>query len=98
MHREAHRAANGGPLAVQELPLSPAADAAPLCASHLNRAPELDRFKLATANKLAGLRCPVHRQAPRLRFDGASLREVTISLSGCCPMLMALANRAIAAH
>jgi hypothetical protein len=59
-------------------------------------APELDQFKTATAGKLAEVRCPVHRQAPRLRFEGESLREVTIQLSGCCGKLMALANQAIA--
>ena len=57
--------------------------------------PELERFKIATSTKLSGLRCPVHRQPPRLRFQGESLREVSISLSGCCPKLMALANHAI---
>ncbi len=59
-------------------------------------APELDRFKEATAGKLAGVRCPVHRQRPRLRFEGETLGEVKIQLSGCCGKLMTLANQAIA--
>jgi hypothetical protein len=56
----------------------------------------VERFKLATREKLLGVRCPEHRQPPRLHFHGASLREITISLSGCCERLMALANARIA--
>lgn len=59
---------------------------------------ELEKFKRNTRQKLDGLRCPVHRQPPRLRFQGSTLREVTISLSGCCGKLMALANSAIGSH
>lgn len=55
----------------------------------------LDQFKESTRRKLAAIRCPDHRQPPRLRFDGASLHEVTIGLSGCCQKLMMLANAAI---
>ncbi len=57
---------------------------------------DLDQFKEATAEKLAGVRCPVHRQGPRLRFEGETLGEVKIQLSGCCGKLMTLANQAIA--
>ncbi len=57
---------------------------------------DLDEFKETTAGKLAGVRCPVHRQAPRLRFEGETLGEVRIQLSGCCGKLMTLANQAIA--
>jgi hypothetical protein len=56
----------------------------------------VERFKLATREKLQGVRCPEHRQPPRLHFHGASLREITISLSGCCERLMAVANARIA--
>jgi hypothetical protein len=42
------------------------------------------------------LRCPVHGQTPRLRFQGATLREVTIQMSGCCDTLLGLANQKIA--
>jgi hypothetical protein len=56
----------------------------------------LQEFKEETARKLRDLRCPDHRQAPRLRFHGASLREVTIQMSGCCQKLIALANQKIA--
>ncbi len=52
----------------------------------------VERFKQATGDKLRDVRCPEHRQAPRLRFHGSSLRDIGISLSGCCPKLMELAN------
>ena len=57
----------------------------------------IEEFKERTSRKLDGVRCPVHGQAPRLRFQGYSLRDVSIQLSGCCPTLLELANRAIAA-
>ena len=56
----------------------------------------LQEFKDETARKLGGLRCPDHGQAPRLRFHGASLREVSIQMSGCCQRLIELANQKIA--
>ena len=56
----------------------------------------LQEFKDQTASKLRDLRCPDHRQAPRLRFHGASLRDVSIQMSGCCERLIALANQRIA--
>jgi hypothetical protein len=56
----------------------------------------VDQFKQSTKDKLRGLRCPIHRQPPRLHFAGATLREVTISMTGCCEQLMALANARIA--
>jgi hypothetical protein len=56
----------------------------------------VESFKRHTAAKLAGVRCPRHRQAPRLRFEGSGLKDITVSLSGCCPKLMELANQAIA--
>jgi hypothetical protein len=56
----------------------------------------VEQFKQATQNKLDGLRCPEHRQPPRLQFQGASLRDITISISGCCEKLMELANARIA--
>ena len=58
---------------------------------------DLDEFKRATRRKLLGVRCPRHRRAPELRFIGESIKDVTISLSGCCDALMKEANRAIAA-
>jgi hypothetical protein len=45
---------------------------------------------------LRGVRCPEHHQPPRLHFHGESLREITISLSGCCARLMDLANARVA--
>ena len=57
---------------------------------------QLQEFKEETARKLDGLRCPDHRQPPRLRFHGASLRDVSIQMSGCCEKLIALANQKIA--
>jgi hypothetical protein len=56
----------------------------------------LDEFKRRTARKLEGVHCPDHRQPPRLKFRGASLRDVTVELSACCGKLMEIANRAIA--
>jgi hypothetical protein len=56
----------------------------------------VESFKRRTAAKLAGVRCPRHRQAPRLRFEGSDLKDIKVSLSGCCPKLMELANQAIA--
>jgi hypothetical protein len=56
----------------------------------------VEQFKQATERKLNGVRCPDHQKPPRLRFDGSSLRDITINLSGCCQKLMSLANVAIA--
>jgi hypothetical protein len=56
----------------------------------------IERFKQSTKEKLRGVRCPDHHQPPRLHFQGASLRDMTISLSGCCEKLMELANARIA--
>ena len=55
----------------------------------------LEEFKEHTACKVRDLRCPVHGQPPRLRFQGASLRDVTIRMSGCCDELIGLANQKI---
>jgi hypothetical protein len=55
-----------------------------------------EQFKQSTKDKLRGLRCPDHHHPPRLHFQGASLREITISMSGCCEKLMELANARIA--
>ena len=57
----------------------------------------VERFKQTTREKLRGVRCPEHHQPPRLHFHGASLHEITISLSGCCARLMELANARVAA-
>jgi len=56
----------------------------------------VEQFKQSTKDKLRGLRCPDHHQQPRLHFHGAALREITISISGCCEKLMGLANSRIA--
>jgi hypothetical protein len=56
----------------------------------------IDEFKKHTASKLEAVRCPDHRQPPRLKFQGATLRDVTIQMSGCCSKLLDLANKAIA--
>lgn len=56
----------------------------------------VERFKQATQAKLRDVRCPDHHRPPRLRFRGASLLDISISLSGCCPKVMALANARIA--
>ena len=56
----------------------------------------LEQFKRSTKEKLRGVRCPEHHQPPRLHFSGKSLRDMTISMSGCCETLMDLANARIA--
>jgi hypothetical protein len=56
----------------------------------------VEQFKQSTREKLRGVRCPEHHQPPRLNFHGASLEEITISLSGCCARLMELANARVA--
>jgi len=57
----------------------------------------VERFKQTTEDKLRDVRCPDHRQAPRVRFHGSSLRDITISLTGCCSKLMEIANARIGA-
>jgi hypothetical protein len=56
----------------------------------------VERFKQATKEKLRGVRCPDHHQPPRLHFSGSSLRDIDVSLSGCCEKLMEVANARIA--
>jgi hypothetical protein len=56
----------------------------------------LDEFKQRTQAKLKDVTCPRHRQPPRLRFEGDTLRDVRVSLSGCCNRLIEMANKAIA--
>ena len=56
---------------------------------------EVEQFKRTTEQKLQGIRCPDHRRPPRLRFEGSSLHDITINLSGCCQKLMTMANLAI---
>jgi hypothetical protein len=58
----------------------------------------IEEFKARTLHKLRDVRCPVHRQPPRLRFEGATLRDVRISMSGCCHRLIQMANKAIASR
>jgi hypothetical protein len=55
----------------------------------------VERFKQATEDKLRDVRCPEHHQPPRVRFNGTSLRDITVSLSGCCAKVMELANARI---
>jgi hypothetical protein len=55
----------------------------------------VEQFKQSTKNKLRGVRCPDHHQPPRLHFQGDSLSDITISMSGCCEKLMELANARI---
>jgi hypothetical protein len=58
----------------------------------------VEEFKENTARKIRDLRCPDHHQAPRLRFQGATLRDINVQLSGCCEKLIGLANEKIAAR
>ena len=55
----------------------------------------VERFKQATESKLRDVRCPEHHQSPRIRYHGDSLRDISISLSGCCQRLMEIANERI---
>lgn len=55
----------------------------------------VERFKQVTEEKLRDVRCPEHHQSPRIRFHGSSLRDITVSLSGCCSKVMELANARI---
>jgi hypothetical protein len=54
---------------------------------------QVEDFRERTARKVRDLRCPVHGQPPRLRFQGATLRDITIQMSGCCDTLLGLANQ-----
>jgi hypothetical protein len=56
----------------------------------------VERFKRSTKEKLRGVRCPHHHQPPRLHFQGESLRDISVSMSGCCAKLMEVANQRIA--
>jgi hypothetical protein len=56
----------------------------------------MDDFKQQTGAKLRDVRCPKHRQSPRVKFRGSTLRDVTIQMSGCCETLIEMANKAIA--
>lgn len=58
----------------------------------------VERFKQSTREKLRGVRCPEHHRQPRLHFQGTSLREINITMSGCCAKLMELANARITAE
>jgi hypothetical protein len=57
----------------------------------------VEQFKTRTIDKLRDVRCPVHHQPPRIRFEGSTLRDVRISMSACCARLSHIANQAIAA-
>jgi len=65
-------------------------------ATKRNSLERLEDFRERTARKVRELRCPVHGQPPRLRFQGTTLRDVTIQMSGCCDALIRLANQRIA--
>ena len=55
----------------------------------------VERFKQATEDKLRDVRCPEHHQPPRIRFQGETLRDVSVCLSGCCAKVMEMANARI---
>ena len=58
--------------------------------------PRIAAFKDRTAAKVKDLRCPEHGQPPRLRFEGATLQDITVRMSACCDKLIAAANVKIA--
>jgi hypothetical protein len=57
---------------------------------------QVEEFKQLTLRKLEDLRCPDHRQPPRLRFQGATIRNISIRMTACCAKLAAMANQKIA--
>ncbi|MEQ1947069.1 MAG: hypothetical protein ABL995_07760 [Bryobacteraceae bacterium] len=57
---------------------------------------QVGEFKERTMQKVRDVVCPVHRQAPRVKFHGNTLRDVSIRMSACCNTLMAIANQKIA--
>jgi hypothetical protein len=61
-----------------------------------NPAQTIEEFKQLTIEKLREVRCPVHHQSPKVRFQGSSLRDVSVQLSACCAPLIDQANQAIA--
>ena len=52
----------------------------------------VERFKQATQEKLRHVRCPEHHRAPRVKFQGNSIHDISVSLSGCCAKVMEIAN------
>jgi hypothetical protein len=56
----------------------------------------VEEFKERTLDKLRDVRCPDHKQAPRVSFRGTTLRDVSIQVNACCEKLAALANEKIA--
>jgi hypothetical protein len=56
----------------------------------------VEEFKARTLRKLQDVRCPDHHQPPRLRFEGSTLRDISIQMKACCDKLAALANQKIA--
>lgn len=55
----------------------------------------LEQFKKYTTDKIRDLYCPRHQKQPQVVFNGVSLKEVKVSMTGCCETLMELANKAI---
>ena len=41
----------------------------------------VEEFKKNTTRKVEGLRCPEHRQPPKVKFNGTTLRDMTIQMS-----------------
>jgi hypothetical protein len=54
-------------------------------------------FKRKTEAKMSGVVCPVHGHPAKIFFHGATLREMNLSMRGCCERLIAIANKAIGA-
>ncbi|MEQ1885857.1 MAG: hypothetical protein ABL967_12405 [Bryobacteraceae bacterium] len=57
---------------------------------------QVGEFKERTLEKVRDVTCPVHRQTPRVKFQGTTLRDMSIRMSACCDTLMAIANQKIA--
>ncbi len=56
----------------------------------------MEAFREHTSRKLRGVLCPDHKQAPRLKFRGDTLRDISIQISACCDKLSTIANDRIA--
>ena len=53
-------------------------------------------FQQRTLAKVSELKCPIHKESPKVQFNGHDLRDMTITMRGCCNRLLATANKAIA--
>jgi len=53
----------------------------------------LAKIKEQMTQKLSGLQCPEHNQAPKLEFEGNSLGDLKIQIRPCCEWMREEAQR-----